>query len=112
VTIDLDITDDVKARAGVSPQGHLDPRRVLRARVLRAPDAVTPPGETDLGRLIRSMRPALRDGSYMFAKLPGGHRIPSEAQPLLLFEEPEGTTLIIAEARVQGLGLQPPFPAA
>ena len=73
VTIDLDVTKNVKARAGMSAEGEFEPRDILREGILAAPRGdpakegqsarsrlihvvvvvvAEPPGEDDVGRLL------------------------------------------------------------
>lgn len=65
-------------------------------------------GETDLATLLRSMRPVLRDGIYVFVTLPpGSDRL--RIEPLMSFREAEGLTLIISEEEAAAFGLEPVF---
>ncbi len=52
-------------------------------------------GETNLTSLIRNMEPVLQDGVYVFVTLAPGVATPSGLQPRMIFQETEGTTLII-----------------
>jgi hypothetical protein len=51
-------------------------------------------GETDQATLLRSMRPVLREGEYVFCSLPHGSAIPDLA-PLFTFREDEGLTVVV-----------------
>ena len=66
-------------------------------------------GETDLDTLIRSMQPALAPGALVFVTLPAG-AVPAGLDPVMRFEEAEGTTLILPRAQAEGLGLPFQFP--
>jgi uncharacterized protein len=52
------------------------------------------PGEKDLTTLLKTMRPTLNDGDYVFCVLPELGAIPLEAA-LMLFKEAEGYTIIL-----------------
>ena len=52
------------------------------------------PGEKDLSTLLKTMRPTLNDGDYVFCVLPELGAIPLEAT-LMLFKEAEGYTIIL-----------------
>lgn len=62
-------------------------------------------GETNLSVLIQSMRPTLHDGSFAFVLLPDRHSLPAGIEPVMMFREGEGLTLIVRleEARSAGL---------
>jgi len=66
---------------------------------------------SDLTELLRTLRPVLNDGSYVFAVLP--HDADSGAlEPLATFRENEGVTVVVAEERAQLAGLRVLFRAA
>jgi uncharacterized protein len=67
-------------------------------------------GETDLATLIRSMRPTLADGAYVFAALAAGEAMPAGADPLMAFREAEGLTLIVTRDKAEAMGLAAVFP--
>jgi hypothetical protein len=60
------------------------------------------PGETDLETLLRSMRPVLRDGEFVFCTTTAP---PAPVTPLGRFTEDEGVTLILRRADADGAGL-------
>jgi hypothetical protein len=66
-------------------------------------------GETDLDTLIRTMRPALAPEVLVFVTLPLG-TVPGGLHPVMSFEEPEGTTLILPRTVAEGLDLPYQFP--
>ena len=66
-------------------------------------------GETDLGTLLRSMSARLAPGTYVFATLPKG-RVPPGLSPRMIFEEAEGTTLILRREEAEAQGLAAEFP--
>ena len=66
-------------------------------------------GETDLGALLRSMSARLAPEVYVFVTLPGG-KVPPGLSPRMVFEEAEGTTLIVAQEVAAARGLDAQFP--
>src|SRR5215213_9280689 len=60
-------------------------------------------GETDLNKLLATMAPQLLPGVYVFVTLPPGVPVPDGLNPLMLFREKEGTTLILLEDEADGL---------
>ncbi|HYE48438.1 MAG TPA: ACT domain-containing protein [Azospirillaceae bacterium] len=66
--------------------------------------------ETDLARLIATMRPALVPGRFVFATLPEGTPPPAGVAPVMLFREAEGTTLVLAAEEAERAGLAGIFP--
>lgn len=55
------------------------------------------PGETNLQKLLGSMSPELLPGVFVFATLPPGTPLPAGLDPIMLFREREGDTLILLE---------------
>jgi hypothetical protein len=62
-------------------------------------------GETDLKRLLSTMEPQLRPELLVFLTLPPGTPAPEDLDPVMMFREREGTTLILIEERAQAAGL-------
>ena len=62
-------------------------------------------GETDLKRLLSTMEPQLRPEGLVFLTLPPDRPIPEGLDPVMMFREREGTTLILIEERAQAAGL-------
>ncbi|SDP69010.1 hypothetical protein SAMN05428967_3014 [Phyllobacterium sp. YR620] len=62
-------------------------------------------GETDLGKLLATMRPVLAEGVYMFATIAKGDPAPAGVEPVMMFREAEGLTLIVDEATAKQYGL-------
>ncbi|MBA1143615.1 ACT domain-containing protein [Mesorhizobium sp. CCANP35] len=62
-------------------------------------------GETDLKKLLATMSPDLLPDIYVFATLTPGTTQPEGLDPVMVFREREGLTLIVTEdaARVAGL---------
>jgi hypothetical protein len=68
-------------------------------------------GETDLGRLIREMKPELHEGEYVFCTV-SEVRLSVDIEPLCLFQEQEGTTVILPKQRAEQLELPYSFVSA
>ena len=68
-------------------------------------------GETNLRRLLAGMRPMLQPGIFVFATLPAGSPLPAGVDPLMIFRESEGVTLILEEAAARNAGLAGNFRA-
>jgi hypothetical protein len=66
-------------------------------------------GETNLERLLAEMEPKLRPETYVFATVPPGADIPAEIDPVMIFREAEGTTLILKEAEADAAGVSGTF---
>jgi hypothetical protein len=66
---------------------------------------------SDLAELLRTLRPLLNDGTFVFASLP--HDADSSAlEPLATFREHEGLTVVVDEERARLAGLRVLFRAA
>lgn len=61
-------------------------------------------GETDLETLLRSMRPELNAGEYVFCTLASREQA-AALDPLCLFQEGEGMTVILPRERADTAGL-------
>ncbi|TPM91495.1 ACT domain-containing protein [Mesorhizobium sp. B2-1-3A] len=66
-------------------------------------------GETDLKTLLASMTPELLDGTYVFVTQAPGVSQPRNLDPVMLFREREGTTLIVTEEAAKAAGLTASF---
>ncbi|CAN7237982.1 ACT domain-containing protein [Mesorhizobium sp. LjRoot246] len=66
-------------------------------------------GETDLKTLLASMTPELLAGIYVFATLAPGVAQPEDVEPVMVFREREGTTLIVTEEEANAAGLTASF---
>lgn len=66
-------------------------------------------GETNLRLLLSDMRPVLQPGIFVFCTLPAGDVPPAGLDPLMIFREAEGRTLILSEAEASGAGLASAF---
>lgn len=67
------------------------------------------PGETNLTTLLAGMRPALKPGNFVFATLPDGRPVPAASDPVMVFREAEGRTLIAREDAARAAGLAAAF---
>nr|WP_249794552.1 ACT domain-containing protein [Bradyrhizobium sp. Oc8] len=66
-------------------------------------------GERDLDALLKSMKPEMLDGIFVFCTLAPGASIPAAINPLLTFREQEGTTLVILREKAEAAGLAHAF---
>jgi uncharacterized protein len=66
-------------------------------------------GETDLKTLLASMTPELLDGICVFATLAPGALPPEGLEPVMVFREREGLTLIVTEKAAKIAGLTASF---
>lgn len=67
-------------------------------------------GETNLSKLLGSMRPQLQPGKYVFVSLPLDRSLPDGVPPLMVFGEKEGWTCIVNEEAASRAGLSSTFP--
>ena len=67
-------------------------------------------GERDLETLLASMDPVLMDGIYVFATC-APKDVPPGLTPKMMFQEVEGTTLILLEQDAKAHGLVYEFPS-
>lgn len=65
-------------------------------------------GETNLSRLLSGMQARLSDAVYVFVTLPD-RRIPAGVAPRMIFQEAEGTTLILERSEAEQAGLDAVF---
>ncbi|WP_414567555.1 ACT domain-containing protein [Nostoc sp. CCY 9925] len=68
-------------------------------------------GETELSTLIKGMKPQLQAGEYVFCTVPID-RVPTDIEPVCVFREVEGTTLIITKQEADRLSIPYSFVAA
>ena len=71
--------------------------------------SVTTKAEKDLQTLLRSIAPTLLEGSWAFATVPKGKPIPPGLKPLAMYEEVEGTTLLLDDKDLAKAGLAHAF---
>jgi uncharacterized protein len=64
--------------------------------------------ETDLATLIRSMSPRLQPGLFVFVSVTA---VPTGIDPVMMFREAEGTTLILPQDQAAAAGLPAAFPS-
>ena len=67
-------------------------------------------GEFDLGTLIASMSPVLHDDTFVFVTLPPDDMLATLPPARMMFQEAEGTTLILTQTQAQTAGLAAEFP--
>jgi hypothetical protein len=68
-------------------------------------------GETDLGRIIESLRVQRRDGVFVYATIPPGHPLPDVPLSAMV-SEVEGTTVVLNRDVAVGAGVEFEFEAA
>lgn len=68
-------------------------------------------GETDLKKLLATMTPQLLAGIHVFVTLPPGVPVPGTLDPVMVFREREGTTLIVLDDQARAAGLDGVFPS-
>lgn len=66
-------------------------------------------GETDLKKLLATMSPDLLPDIYVFATLTPGTTQPEGLDPVMVFREREGLTLIVTEDAASAAGLAASF---
>ncbi|CAN7260732.1 ACT domain-containing protein [Mesorhizobium amorphae] len=66
-------------------------------------------GETDLKKLLATMTPELLPGVHVFVTLLPGRQVSGTLEPVMLFREHEGTTLIVLEDQAKAAGLEATF---
>jgi hypothetical protein len=52
-------------------------------------------GEANLETLLKSMKPEMQEGIFVFCSIPEGKEIPAALRPVHVFREREGTALIV-----------------
>ena len=69
------------------------------------------PGQHDLKTLLREMKPELHAGTFVFCSISNDSDIPDAIEPLLIFHEQEGTTIVITHDEAERSGLPHQFPS-
>lgn len=67
-------------------------------------------GETNLDVLLKSMSAELIDGIFVFATIPAD-QTPEGLNPRMMFQEAEGTTLILLKSEAEEIGIEYEFPS-
>jgi len=67
-------------------------------------------GETDIDRLIRGLSAHLVEGTFVFVTVSRGD-VPTGLDPVMTFQEAEGTTLILPKDAAEKAGLAYEFPS-
>ena len=68
-------------------------------------------GETNLTALLASMTPSLLPGVFVFSTIPVGTALPAWLQPVMIFREAEGVTLIIERSEAIAANFSHVFPS-
>jgi hypothetical protein len=68
-------------------------------------------GESNLEVLLKSMKPELQAGVFVFCTLPDGQEISSAINPVSCFREKEGVAFIIKREEAENAGLSYQFPS-
>ena len=66
--------------------------------------------ETNLSTLMKSMKPRLNAGVFVFVTIPPGTAIPGGVTPIMMFQEAEGLTLIVPREQAEATALPFDFP--
>lgn len=61
--------------------------------------------KSNLGSLLQNMKPEIQSGVFVFCSLPNGQAIPAEVNPVQVFSEKEGITLITLREEAEKAGL-------
>lgn len=69
------------------------------------------PDEHDLKMLLRQMKPEIQDGTFVFCSISKDKNFAFAIEPLLMFREREGTTVVIQRSEAERLGLPFQFPS-
>ncbi|EBA02815.1 hypothetical protein RB2150_18212 [Rhodobacterales bacterium HTCC2150] len=67
-------------------------------------------GELDLEKLMATMSAELHEGVFVFATVKNG-QMPTGVAPRMMFQENEGTTLILLKSEAEAAGLSFEFPS-
>ena len=67
------------------------------------------PGEGNLETLLKSMKPEMQEGIFVFCSIPEGQEIPTALRPVHIFREREGTALIVRREQAEGAELPHQF---
>lgn len=68
-------------------------------------------GETNLEKLIHSMQPELHEGTYVFHSSNIPFAEAAGLDPVMIFKEKEGTTLVLKQEFAENAGLAYQYPA-
>ncbi len=66
--------------------------------------------ERDLNRLLADMQPMLDPETFVFCTVPSGAFLPADINPVQIFREREGKTLILPCTEAEAAGLDCQFP--
>jgi len=65
--------------------------------------------ERDLTALLKTMKPEMQPGVFVFCTLPLSEPVPAAINPLLTFREQEGTTLVVLREEAEAASLRYAF---
>ena len=68
-------------------------------------------GECDLAKLLQNMKPEMPEDVFVFCSIPKGQKIPATLNPVHIFREREGTTLVILRKEAERAGLRHEYPS-
>jgi uncharacterized protein len=63
------------------------------------------PGESSLAKLLQNMQPEMHDGVFVFCSIQANKESPAALNPVHIFREREGTTLVVRREEAEGAGL-------
>jgi hypothetical protein len=66
-------------------------------------------GENNLSTLLRTMKPEMQEGVFVFCTVSEDNKIASAIKPVLMFREREGTTFVIRREQAESAGLSYQF---
>ena len=66
-------------------------------------------GETNLTKLLSSIQPEILPHTHVFVTIPVDKALPTGIEPVMVFREREGNTLILREDQAQAAGLAGTF---
>ncbi len=58
-------------------------------------------GETNLSHLLKDLKPVLNEGEYLFISIKGGYDEIQKLEPVCVFTEAEGLSLVIAKSTAE-----------
>ena len=66
-------------------------------------------GEHNLKILLKNMKPEMQEGIFVFCTLPQGQKVPSNIEPVHIFREQEGITIVVRLEEAEALKLSYQF---
>ena len=62
-------------------------------------------GECDLAKLLQNMKPEMPEDVFVFCSIPNGQTIPATLNPVHIFREREGTTIVVEREKAESAAL-------